>query len=75
MFVEVSIVLAGMEFAVLLFDKEERGCFRRVGRMNLSRSQVFFKEVLSSFLFIWGEWVDFAYLGHEVFIKVNLVII
>ena len=36
MFVEVSVVLTGVEFAVLLFDKEERGHLREVGRMDLS---------------------------------------
>ena len=35
-FVEVSIVLAGVEFAIFLLDKEEGGCLGGVGRTNLS---------------------------------------
>ena len=38
MFVKVSIVLTRTEFAILLLDKEERGCLWGVGRMNLSSS-------------------------------------
>ena len=34
-FVEVSIVLAGVELSILLFDKEEGGGLGRVGRANL----------------------------------------
>ena len=37
-FIEVSVILAGAEFAVLLLDKEERGCLEGVGRMDLSSS-------------------------------------
>ena len=35
-FVEISVVLAGMEFAVFLLDKEEGGRLGGVGRTNLS---------------------------------------
>ena len=35
-FIKISVVLTGMEFAVFLLDKEEGGCLERVGRMNLS---------------------------------------
>ena len=34
-FIEVSVVLAGAEFTILLLDKEERGCLRGVGRTDL----------------------------------------
>ena len=37
-FTEVSIVLAGTEFAILLLDKEERGCLGGVRRTNLPSS-------------------------------------
>ena len=74
-FVEVTIVLAGAEFAIFLFDKEERGCLGGIGRTNLSSSQVFLQEVLSSFLFIWRKWVDFAYLRREGFIKIDFMIV
>ena len=37
-FVEVVVVLAGVEFTVFLFDKEEKGCLGGVGRTDLSSS-------------------------------------
>ena len=75
MFVKVVVVLARVKLAIFLLDKEERGCLRGVGRTNFPRCQVFFEEVLSSFLFIWGKQVDFAYLRHKVFVKVDLMVI
>ena len=36
MFIEVSVVLAGVEFTIFLFDKEEAGYLGGVGRTNLS---------------------------------------
>ena len=65
MFVEVLVVLAGAEFTILLLDKEEEGYLRGVRRTNLSYSKVFFEEILSSFLFIGGEWIYFAYLWYK----------
>ena len=35
MFIEVMVVLTGVEFAILLFDKEEGECLEGVGRMDL----------------------------------------
>ena len=35
-FIEVSVVLAGVEFSVFLFDEEERGRLGGVRRTNLS---------------------------------------
>ena len=34
-FVEVSVILAGTEFSIFLFDEEEGGCLGGVGRANL----------------------------------------
>ena len=73
--VEVSVVLAGVEFTILLLNKEEGGCLEGVGRTNLSCGKVFFEEVLSSFLFIRRKWIDFAYLRHERLIEVDLVVV
>ena len=36
-FVQVMVVLAGMEFPILLFDKEKGGGLGRVGGADLSR--------------------------------------
>ena len=75
MFIEVMIVLAGAELAILLFDEEEGGYLGRVERMDLSSGKVFFEKIFGGLLFIWGERVDFAYLWHEGFIEIDLVII
>ena len=74
-FVEVSIVLAGVEFAIFLLDKEEGGCLGGVGRTDLPDGQVFFEEVLSSFLFVRRKRIDFAYLRCESFVEIDLVVI
>ena len=34
-FIEVAIILAGAEFAIFLFDKEEGGCLEGVGGVDL----------------------------------------
>ena len=39
-FVEVLVILARMKFSILLFNKEERGCLRRVRRADLSNIEV-----------------------------------
>ena len=54
MFIEVVIVLTGVEFAVLLFDKEERRHLGAVRRVYYSGSKFLFEEVLCGFLFIRG---------------------
>ena len=74
-FIEIPVVLAGTKFVIFLFNKKEGGGLQRVGRLNLPSSKVFLKEVLSGFLFIRGEQVDFAYLRHEGLIEVDLMII
>ena len=74
-FIKVPIVLERVKFAILLFDKEEGGYLRGVGRTNLSSGEVFFEEVFCGFLFIRGEWVDFTYLEHEGLIEVDLMVI
>ena len=75
MFVEVLVVLAGVEFTIFLLDKEERRCLGGVRGANFSCSEVFFEEVFGGFLFVRGERVYFAYLRHEGLIKVDLVVI
>ena len=65
MFIGVSVILARVEFAVLLLDKEEEGCLEGVGQMNLSGSQVFLKKVFGSFLFVRRKQVDFDNLWYK----------
>ena len=71
-FVEVSIILARVEFAILPFDKEEWRHLGGVGRADLSCSQVFFKEVLGCLLFITGKWINFVHLRYEGLIQVEI---
>ena len=41
MFVDVAVVLAGMESSILLFDEEERGCLWRIRQVDLSGGKAF----------------------------------
>ena len=75
MFIEVSVVLAGAEVSVLLFDKEEGGGLGRVGRADFARSEIFVKEVFCGFLFIGREKIDLPNLRDEGFIKVYFMVI
>ena len=54
MFVQVSVILTGTETAILLFDKEEWGRLRGIGRANLSTVKVFLEEVFGGFPFFGG---------------------
>ena len=54
MFIQVSVILTGVEAAILLFDKEEWRCLGRVRRANLSTVEVFLEEVLGGFSFFGG---------------------
>ena len=55
MFIEVSVILTGVEVSILLFDKEEGESLGRVGRADFARSEIFIKEVFCGFPFIRGE--------------------
>ena len=54
MFIQVSVILTGVEATILLFDKEERRCLGRVRRANLSTVEDFLEEVLGGFSFFRG---------------------
>ena len=75
MFIEVSVILAWTEFAILFLNEEERRGLRGVRGTKFSSGEVFFKEVFSGFLFIWGEQVNFADLQHKGLVKVDLMVI
>ena len=75
MFVDVSIVLARAESTILLFDEEERGCLWRVGRANLSGSEIFVEEVFGGFVFVRGERIYFPNLWGKGIVKIDLMII
>ena len=74
-FIEVPVVLAEVELAIFLLNKEEERCLGGVGRVDFSSSQVFFKEVFSGLLFIGGKQVDLACLRCEGLTEVDLMII
>ena len=74
-FIEVLVVLAGMEVSILLFNKEEGGGLGRVGRVDFARFEIFVKDVFCGFPFIGREGVDFPNPKHEGFIKVYFMVI
>ena len=75
MFIEVSVVLAGVEVFIFHFDKEEGGSLERVERTDFARSEIFIKEVFCGFLFIGREGIDFPNLRDKGFIKVYFMVI
>ena len=54
-FVDVSIVLTGVEATILFLDKEERGCLQGIGGADLASFQVFIKEIFCCLSFFGGE--------------------
>ena len=74
-FIEVSVILAGVEVSILLFDNEEGESLGRVGRADFARSEIFVKEVFCGCSFIGREGIDFLNLRDKGFIKVYFVII
>jgi hypothetical protein len=50
--IEISVVLARAEFAILLFHEEERGGLRGFGGSNHSATKVFFQEGFRGLLFV-----------------------
>ena len=74
-FIEILVVLAGVEVSILLFDKEEGGGLGRVGRVNFARFEIFIKDVFCGFPFIRREGVDFPNLRDKGFIKVYFMVI
>ena len=75
MFIEVTIVSAGSESTVLLFDKEEERCLRGFRRVDLSRVKVFINEVVSSLSFFYREGVKFPNLRDKGFVEIDGMVI
>ena len=75
MFVEVVVILARAEFAILFLHKEEGGHLGGVQWTDLSSGQVSFKKVFHHLFLIQGERVDFANLWLKRLVEVDLVII
>ena len=75
MFVNVTVVLAGAESTVLLFNKEEGRGLGGIGWADLSRSKVFIQEVLSGFALVWGEGIHFSDLRGEGVVEIDLMVI
>ena len=74
-FIEVTIVLARSESAVLFLDKEEWRCLGRLRWADLSRAKVFINEVVGGLPFFYRERVEFADLWDKRFVKVNGMVI
>ena len=54
MFVQVAVVLTGVETAIFLLNKEEWGHLGGIRRTDLSTVKVFLEEVFSGFSFLGG---------------------
>ena len=54
------VVLDKSECAILLLDEEDWRCHQRLGWANPPSAEVFLKESIKLYLFLWGEWVDLA---------------
>ena len=75
MFIKVTVVLAGVEVSIFLFDKEEGGGLGRVERADFARFEIFVKEVFNGFLFIGREGVDFPTPRGKGFVEVYFMVI
>ena len=74
-FIEVAIILARSESAILFLDKEEGRCLGGFGQADLSRAKVFINEVVGSLSFFYREGVKFPNLWDKGFVEVDGVII
>ena len=54
MFVQVSVVLTGVETAIFLFNEKEWRCLGGIRRTDLSAVKVFLEEVFGGFSFLRG---------------------
>ena len=75
MFVDIAIVLAGAESAVLLFDEEEGRSLGGIGWADLPRSEVFVQEIFGGFAFVRGEGVNLPDFRGEGFIEVDFMVV
>ena len=74
-FIHITVILAGAKSSVFLFNKEERRGLGRIGRAELSRSEVLVQKVFGGFSFIRGEGVYLPDFRSKEVVKVDLVII
>ena len=74
-FIEISVVLAGSESAVLYLDKEERRSLRRFGQADFPGAEVFIYEFICGLLFFYQEGIEFPYLRDKGFVKVDSVVV
>ena len=75
MFIEISVVLAGSESAVLFLDEEEG---RRLGgfrRADLSRAKVFINEVIGGLSFFYREGIEFSNFWDKGFTEIDGVVV
>ena len=68
MAIEISVVLARLEAAILFLNEEERRSLGRLGWTNFPRAKVFVDELISSLSFLDREGIEFSYLWGEGFI-------
>ena len=74
-FIHITVILAGAKSSVFLFNKEERRGLGRIGRAELSRSEVLVQKVFGGFSFIRGEGVYLPDFRGEGVVEVDFMII
>ena len=74
-FIEVAIVLARSESAVLFLDKEEGGCLGGFRRVDLPGAKVFINEVVGGLPFFYREGIKFPNLWDKGLIEVDGMVI
>ena len=74
-FIEVTIVLAGSESAVLFLDKEEGGCLGGFRRADFPGAKIFINEVVGGLSFFYREGVEFPNLWDKGLGEVDGVVI
>ena len=75
MFIEVAIVLARSESAVLFLDEEERRCLGGFRRADLSRAKVLINEVVGGLSFFYRKGVEFPNLWDKGFVEVDGMVV
>ena len=75
MFINIAIVLARAKSPIFLFDKEKVRGLRRVGQTNLSRGEIFVKEVFGGLSFFRGKGIHLPYFWGEGVVEVDLMVI
>ena len=73
--IQISIILARMEGAILLCNEEKGSSLRELGWNNSPSSKMFFNEIFACLWFLWVERAYLSDLWDERWFKVNGMVI